>query len=75
MAKIETIAMSCEDNHCPTLYRGHLGDVTIRGYVVDDQASALPTGETMDANESVVSIPSDVFDRLVEQYLAARVAA
>lgn len=74
MAKIEAIAISCEDNHCPTLYRGLLGNVTIRGYVVSDPAAALPDGEVLDSNETVISIPADVLDLLIEQYQAMRAA-
>jgi hypothetical protein len=77
-AHVIATTRSCRDGDCPTLVRATTAagqQVIVQGYVVDNPAEVLPEGYTVPAGESVVAIPADVFDHLVQQYLADRVQA
>lgn len=77
-AHVIAMTAGCRDGSCPTLLRsttteGH--QVLVQGYVVTNPADVLPKGYTVPAGEAVVAIPAEVFESLVQQYLADRVQA
>lgn len=67
----------CRDGSCPTLYRVTTTagtQVAVQGYT-PEQPLDLPEGIEIPTGEAVVLIPADVFEHLVEQYLAERTKA
>lgn len=63
------IARTCYEGKCPTMIRTESGDIAVQGYNITSPETELPVDMVIPAGESVVVIPADMFQRLVQQYL------